>query len=436
MADPEAARPRASTGLNPRRTIPGPLTGLTVIDLSWHLAGPYCTLILADLGARVIKVEAPGSNAGYDPGGLVRHYYKGQDAHYMALNRNKESITLDLKNPTGVKVFLDLIRTADVCFNNFRPGVMKRLGIDYEALRAVNPNLVYAALSAFGQDGPYAARPGVDLIAQAIAGGMSMTGERGRGPARMGLPVADLAGGMFMTIAILAALRARDAGLQPSTEIDVSLLDGQIAMVPYFAAYYFLDGAVPGPQGSGGHSPSYAAFRCKDEKYIVIAVYDQVKWRRLADEVLGHPEWVADERFQDPRSRVQYQDELGAMIGEVIAERTSDEWLGVLQAADLLSARVNNLAEALADPQVVHRDMVIELEHQLGDPLKFVGNPIKMSGFPTEYTSPPIIGGDTAAVLGELLHLDADDLERLRADGVTAAPVRPAEPAQEVEDDV
>lgn len=426
MADPEATVPPASTGLNRRRSIPGPLTGVTVVDLSWHLAGPYCTLILADLGARVIKVEAPGSNAGYDPGGLVRHYYKGQDAHYMALNRNKESITLDLKNPAGVKVFLDLIRTADVCFNNFRPGVMKRLGIDYEALRAVNPGLVYAALSAFGQDGPYADRPGVDLIAQALAGGMSMTGERGRGPARMGLPVADLAGGMFMTIAILAALRARDAGIQPSTEIDVSLLDGQIAMVPYFAAYYFLDGVVPGPQGSGGHSPSYAAFKCKDEKYIVIAVYDQVKWRRLADDVLAHPEWVADERFQDPRSRVKHQDELGAMIGEVIAQRTSDEWLPVLQAADLLSARVNNLAEALADPQVLHRDMVVELEHQLGDPLKFVGNPIKMSGFPTEYTSPPIIGGDTDAVLAELLHLDDDDLQRLRAEGVTAVAPEPA----------
>jgi crotonobetainyl-CoA:carnitine CoA-transferase CaiB-like acyl-CoA transferase len=313
---------------------------------------------------------------------------------------------------------------------------MNRLGLDYEALRTVNPNLVYAALSAFGQDGPYAARPGVDLIAQALAGGMSMTGERGRGPARMGLPVADLAGGMFMTIAILAALRARDAGIQPSTEIDLSLLDGQIAMVPYFAAYYFLDGVVPGPQGSGGHSPSYAAFRCKDEKYIVIAVYDQVKWRRLADKVLGHPEWIADERFQDPRSRVTHQDELGAMIGEVIAQRTSEEWLAVLQAADLLSAPVNDLAEALADPQVLHRQMVIELEHQLGDPLKFVGNPIKMSGFPTEYTSPPLIGGDTDAVLGELLHLDADHLERLRKDGVTAVPPAPAEPTQEVEDDV
>lgn len=435
MGDTEAVAAPSANALGARRSIPGPLTGITVIDLSWHLAGPYCTLLLADLGARVIKVEAPGSNAGYDPGGLVRHYYKGQDAHYMALNRNKESITLDLKNPEGVQVFLDLIRTADVCFNNFRPGVMKRLGIDYETLRAANPNLVYAALSAFGQDGPYAARPGVDLIAQALAGGMSMTGERGRGPARMGLPVADLAGGMFMTIAILSALRARDAGLQPSTEIDVSLLDGQIAMVPYFAAYYFLDGVVPGPQGSGGHSPSYAAFQCKDEKYIVVAVYDQVKWQRLTD-VLGHPEWVGDERFSDPRTRVQHQDELGAMIGEVFAERTSDEWLGLLQAADLLSAKVNNLAEALADPQVLHRQMVIELEHQLGDPLKFVGNPIKMSGFPTEYTSPPIIGGDTDAVLGELLELGDEDLQRLRQTGVTAVAAKPVEPTQEVEDDV
>lgn len=407
-----------------RRSAVGPLAGVTVLDLSWHLAGPYCTLVLADLGARVIKVEAPGSNAGYDPGGLVRHYYKGQDAHYMALNRNKESITLDLKNPGGVDVFLQLVRKADVCFNNFRPGVMQRLGLDYPALRQHNPRLIYGSLSAFGQDGPYAHRPGVDLIAQAIAGGMSMTGERGRPPVRMGLPVADLAGGMWMAIAVLAALRARDAGIQPSTEIDISLLDGQIAMVPYFAAYYFLDGVVPGPQGSGGHSPSYAAFRCSDEQYVVVAVYDQRKWERLCG-VLGHEEWIGDGRFRDPRTRVEHQDELGALIGAVFGQGTSDTWLEELAAADLLCAKVNSLDEALADPQVLHRQMVVDVEHQLGGRLQFVGSPIKLSGFETEYTSPPLIGGDTDAVLSELLHLDAEDLGRLRSTGITAPTERP-----------
>ena len=415
----------AAAALGRRRSVAGPLTGITVIDLSWHLAGPYCTLALADLGARVIKVEAPGSNAGYDPGGLVRHYYKDQDAHYMALNRNKESITVDLKNPEGVALLLDLVAQADVCFNNFRPGVMKRLGVDYEVLRARNPRLIYASLSAFGQDGPYAHRPGVDLIAQALAGGMSMTGDRGHPPVRMGLPVADLAGGMWATIAILAALRARDAGLQESSEIDISLLDGQIAMVPYFAAYYFLDGAVPGPQGSGGHSPSYAAFRCSDEKYIVIAVYDQVKWRRLAD-VLGHPEWVDDPRFADPRTRVAHQDELAGILGDVMAQRASADWLAALAEADLLSAPVNRLDEALADPQVLHRNMVIDLEHQLGDQLRFVGSPINISGFEPEYTSPPIIGGDTDLVLAELLQLGEEDLTRLRSSGVTAVAEPPA----------
>lgn len=401
-----------------RRDRGGPLAGITVVDLSWHLAGPYCTLVLADLGARVIKVEAPGSNAGYDPGGMVRHYYKGQDAHYMALNRNKESISLDLKNPEGKELFFELIERADVCFNNFRPGVMQRLGLGYEEVRERNPQIVYASLSAFGQDGPYASRPGVDLIAQALSGGMSMTGEPGRPPVRMGLPVADLAGGLWMTIAILSALRARESGIQPSTEIDIGLLDGQIAMIPYFSAYYFLDGVVPGPQGSGGHSPSYAAFRCADGVDVVIAVYDQASWRRLLS-VLGREEWEEDERFLDPRKRVEHQEDLKAMIGAEFARRESEEWLRLLQDADLLCARVNRLDEALQDPQVLHRNMVVELEHQLGGSLRFVGSPIHMAGFETEYTSPPVIGGDTDAVLAEMLGLSAADLERLREGGVT-----------------
>jgi CoA:oxalate CoA-transferase len=380
----------------------GPLDGVTILDLSWHLAGPYCTMILADLGADVIKIEAPGANAGYDPGGMVRHYFKGQDAHYMALNRGKRSVTLDLKAAEGHALFLRLVEKADVVFNNFRPGVMDRLDLSYETLRAVNPRLIYAQLSAFGQDGPYKDRPGVDLIAQAISGGMSMTGHPGEPPARMGLPVADLAGGMWMVIAIQAALRDREQGGAPSAEIDIALLDGQIAMIPYFAAYYFLDGAIPGPQGSGGHSPSYAAYQCADEVWVVIAVYDQKSWGRLV-EVMEQPQWLEDERFGDPKRRAEHQADLIELIGAVFRRRTSEEWLADLRAADLLCARVNRLDEALADPQVQHRGMTIEIEHQLGGRLGFVANPIRMSTHEWDYRTPPVIGGDTDEVLEELL---------------------------------
>ncbi len=393
------------------------MAGVTVLDLSWHLAGPYCTMLLADLGADVIKIEAPGSNAGYDPGGMVRHYYKGQDAHYLALNRNKRSMTLNLKSDVGRELFLGLVAKADVCFNNFRPGVMDRLGLDYEALKAVNPNLIYAQLSAFGQTGPYRDRPGVDLIAQALSGGMSMTGHPGQPPARMGLPVADLAGGMWMVIAIMAALRDREQDGPPSAAIDIGLLDGQIAMVPYFSAYYFLDGAIPGPQGSGGHSPSYAAYKCADDAYIVIAVYDQKSWGRLV-EVMNQPKWLTDERFSEPRLRAAHQSELMELIAAVFLERTSGEWLTDLMASDLLCAPVNRLDEALADPQVQARGMTVEIENKLGGTLKFVGNPIRMTSHEWEYRSAPIIGGDAGEVLGELLNVSPEKLDELKKDGV------------------
>lgn len=394
----------------------GPLAGITVIDLSWHLAGPFCTLILADLGARVIKVEAPGSHGGYDPGGFIRHYYKGQDAHYMALNRNKQSITLNLKTPEGKDVFKRLCERADVVFNNFRAGVMKRLELGYDEIRQVNPGIVFVSLSSFGQDGGYAGRPGVDLVVQALSGGMSMTGEPGRPPVRAGIPIGDLAGGMWAAIGILSALRARSAGLSDGCELDLSLLDGQIAMTPYFSAYYFLDGVVPGPQGSGGHSKTYGAFRCADDRYMVIAVIDQGPWAKLC-RALDREDLRDDPRFATAEARAQNGEELGKITREAFASLPSTEWESRLKAADLPYARVNKLDEALADPQVLHRDMVIEIEHTLGDKLKFVGNPIKIPGYEQRYASPPLIGEHTGEVLAEL-GVDEAQRQRFQGDGV------------------
>lgn len=403
-------------GRDPEVAPSGPLAGVTVIDLSWHLAGPFCTLILADLGARVIKVEAPGSHGGYDPGGFVRHYYKGQDAHYMALNRNKQSITLNLKSPEGNDVFKRLCQQADVVFNNFRAGVMQRLGLGYEELSQVNSDLVYVSLSSFGQEGHYVRRPGVDLVVQALSGGMSMTGEPGRPPVRAGIPIGDLAGGMWAAIGILSALRARSTGLSRGCEIDLSLLDGQIAMTPYFSAYYFLDGVVPGPQGSGGHSRTYGAFRCADDRYMVIAVIDQGPWRKLC-RALDREDLFEDPRFATAEARSQNGDELAKITTEAFAAVPSTEWETRLQQADLPYARVNRLDEALADPQVIHRNMVIEIEHSLGDRLKFVGNPIHIPGYSQAYASPPLIGEHTGAVLAEV-GVDEGQLQRFADEGM------------------
>ena len=228
-----------------------------------------------------------------------------------------------------------------------------------------------------------------------------MTGEPGRPPVRAGLPIGDLAGGMWAVISILSALRARDHGLSEGSEIDVSLLDGQIAMIPYFSAYYFLDGFVPGPQGSGGHSPTYGAFKCADGRYVIIAVVDQKPWQKLCS-AFGREDLEHDPRFSSSRLRATNQDALRAVIDAEFAKHSSNEWQERLKAADVAYARVNRLEEALADPQVLHRNMVVEINHTLGDTLRFVGNPVKLSDFTTPYDSPPIIGEHTEQVLRSL----------------------------------
>lgn len=374
-----------------------PLSGVTVLDLSWHLAGPYCSMILADLGARVIKIERPDANGGYDPGGVARFQFQGEDVHYIALNRNKESIVLDLKDPEGRAAFLELVKQADVVFNNFRPGTMQRLGLDFESLKAVNPKIIYASLSAFGANGPQSSRPGVDLVIQAESGGMSMTGEKGRPPVRAGIPVADLAGGMWTAISILAALRDREAGAR---EIDMSLFDAHLALIPYFTAYLTTNGFVPGPQGSGGHSPTYGAFRTKDGKHVVLAVIDQKPWMDLC-KALEAPELLEDPRFATAKLRIDNTDVLQPLVQAIIEKRPTDEWMKRFMAHKLPAGQVNDLREALAHPQVQAREMLVDIDYVLGGQVKLLGTPVKMSGYKPVFRSPPVIGQDTDRVLAE-----------------------------------
>ena len=377
-----------------------PLEGVTVLDLSWHLAGPYCAMILADLGARVIKIERPGANGGYDPGGVARFEYRGEDVHYIALNRNKQSIVLDLKDPVGRDSFLKLVSRSDVVFNNFRPGTMQRLGLTFADLKNVNPNIIFASLSAFGASGPESDRPGVDLVIQAESAGMSMTGEPGQPPVRAGLPIADLAGGMWTAIAILAALRDRDQNGAGAREIDMSLFDAHLSMIPYFSAYYTINGFIPGPQGSGGHSPTYGAFQASDGCYIALAVIDQKPWKLLC-EAMDAPELLEDERFTTAKLRIDHTEELRQLVADIIAKRTADEWMERFRDRGLPAGRVNNLAETLGKPLVKERKMLVDVEHVLGGTIQLLGTPIHMSGFEPKFVSPPLIGQDTDEVLAE-----------------------------------
>jgi CoA:oxalate CoA-transferase len=382
------------------RTTPRPLEGVTVLDLSWHLAGPYCSMILADLGARVIKIERPGANGGYDPGGVARFQYKGEDVHYIALNRNKQSIVLDLKDPDDRAAFLKMVSQSDVVFNNFRPGTMDRLGLGFEDLKVANPNIIFASLSAFGNTGPERERPGVDLVVQAESAGMSMTGEPGQAPVRAGLPIADLAGGMWTAVAILAALRDRDQHGSGAKEIDTSLFDAHLAMIPYFTAYHTINGVTPGPQGSGGHSPTYGAFRASDGHYVALAVIDQKPWSLLC-KALEVPELYKDERFATAKSRIDHTEELRALVQDVIEKRPADEWMQRFLEYGVPAGRVNDLGETLQKPQVRARGMLVDIEHVLGGTIQLLGTPVNMTGYEPRFISPPLIGQHTDEVLEE-----------------------------------
>jgi CoA:oxalate CoA-transferase len=378
----------------------GPLDGVTVLDLSWHLAGPYCSMILADLGARVIKIERPGANGGYDPGGVARFEYKGEDVHYIALNRNKQSIILDLKDPGDHDAFLELVRQSDVVFNNFRPGTMQRLGLDFESLKAANPDIISASLSAFGATGPERDRPGVDLVIQAESAGMSMTGNKGEAPVRAGIPIADLAGGMWTAIAILAAIRERDVLGGGAREIDTSLFDAHLSMIPYFSAYLTINDFTPGPQGSGGHSPTYGAFRASDDRYVALAVIDQKPWKLLC-EALDAPQLLDDARFASAKTRIDHTDELREIVQAIIETRSVDEWMKRFREVALPAGRVNNLRETLAMPQVKARNMLVDIDHTLGGTIQLLGTPVNMTGYTPTFTSPPLIGQHTSEVLAE-----------------------------------
>jgi CoA:oxalate CoA-transferase len=377
----------------------GPLARLLVLDLTQFLAGPYAAQIFGDLGARVIKIEPPAGEMTHT---IAPHFVKGESAYYLSVNRNKENLAIDLKHARGRAIMLDLVRRADVVLENFRPGVAARLGLAYDALKAVNPKIVMCAISGFGQDGPYRDRPAYDIIAQAMSGGMSITGERGGAPVRAGIPLGDLSAGMYAVIGTLAALeRARHEGV--GAYVDVSMLDCQVAMLVYQAAYHLLSGEVPGPQGRDHLSfPTYRAFRCADGIEIVVAANTERMWSDLCA-ALGRADLVADPRFRLNEDRLRHRAELSPLLEAAAAALPSARLLAALAAAQVPAGPINTLDRALADPQVRHRNMVVELADGDGDTVRVAGNPVKMSGEPARQPAyPHRLGADTGAILREL----------------------------------
>ena len=376
----------------------GALAGMVVLDLTQVMAGPYCTMVLADLGADVIKIENP------DGGDQTRRSWgrsgKGEDSRaFMSLNRNKRSAVLDLKSPEGLAAFRELAAHADVVIENWRPGVAARLGVGYEDLAADNPGLIYASISGFGQSGPYADRPGYDLIAQAMAGVMSITGEPDGRPVKSGIPVADLGSGLFMAIGILAAWSAKQrTGL--GQRVETSLFESALALAVWESTEYWDTGRVPAKLGSANRmSAPYQALATADG-YVTVGANNDRLWRRLCA-CLGAEHLVEDERFATNTGRMANRAALVAELEERLAGRTTAEWVDALLAAGVPAGPIQDYGQVLSeDPHVAARGMVTSVDHPVEGPLPLLASPLRLSGTPpTVRRPPPLLGEHTDEVL-------------------------------------
>jgi CoA:oxalate CoA-transferase len=395
------------------------LAGLRVLEMTQVLSGPFGGQILADLGAEVIKLEPPGGDLAR---AMQPHFIGDDSVYFISLNRNKRSVAVDLKKPEGAALVRRLMARCDVVLENNRPGVLDRLGLKAGELRKENPRLIWCAITGFGQDGPYRDKPAYDMIVQALSGGMSLTGEPGGPPVRAGIPVGDIAAGMYAVIAILSALNRRHATGQGET-IDISMLDCQAAMLTYQAAYFLHSGKGPGRQGSGHDSiPVYRSFTGGDGQDFVICAVTEANWQAVC-RVIADPALTADPRFATPRARYNNRLPLWAQLEAAFSARPAADWVTRLAAESVPVAVVNTLGQVVADPQIVHRGMVTELAAPDGRRARVMGNPIALAAASkAEARFPPRLGEDTAEVLCELLGLSATELQALRQSGAIASP--------------
>ena len=391
----------------------GPLTGITVLDLTRVLSGPYCTMVLSDLGARVIKIEHPGR------GDDTRHWgppFVGHEsAYYLSINRNKESVTLDFKHPQGREVLEHLIGRADVLVENFKPGTMERAGFGWEAVHPRHPRLIFASISGYGQSGPRRSEAGYDAVIQAEGGLMSVTGDAD-GPAyRLGVAISDIVAGLFTAQGVMAALFARERGGR-GQRVDIGMLDATAALLTYQAGSYFATGQVPVRMGNRHPTIApYETFPTADGE-IVIAVGNDGIWRRFCP-AIDRPELADDPRFRTNRDRMAHYDRLRPELERTLRSRTRAEWTARFHAASVPCGAVRDVGEVLGDPHLAAREMVATLEHPTVGTTRVMGTPIKLSATPGSVrTPPPTLGQHTEAVLGELGY-DREMIASLKAAG-------------------
>ncbi|MDP2015129.1 CaiB/BaiF CoA-transferase family protein [Hydrogenophaga sp.] len=396
----------------------GPLAGLRVLEVTQIMSGPTCGLLLADMGANVIKIEKiPG---GDDARGYRDPQVGGVSAPFMMMNRNKRGLALNLKSPKGRELLLRMVKNADVLVENFRGGTMDKLGLGYEALKAENPGLIYCAITGYGRTGPYADKGGFDLIAQGFAGLMSITGEAGRPPAKSGSAVSDMNAGILAALGILAAyIHKLKTG--EGQVVDTSLSDAALQQTYWHAAVWFATQRSPEPTGSAHIlTAPYQAFEASDG-WINIGGANQTNWERICD-VLGHPEWRGDARFATNSERMAHLDVLVGLMNAVVRTRTREHWQAAFDAAGVPAGPVHTIGEALSHPQTVARGMVVEVEHPQAGATRAIGCPIHFSASPDRSSTPaPLLGQHTREVLREF-DLPEEEIDALVAEGVIAEP--------------
>lgn len=389
------------------------LSGLKVLDMTRVLAGPYCTMVLGDLGADIIKIEAPKKG---DDSRQFGPYLNGESAYFMSINRNKRSMTLNLKHEIGKKVFLDLIQEVDVVVENFRPGTMEKLGFGYEVLKEHNPKIIYAATSGFGHSGPYSHRPAYDGVVQAMGGIMSITGQKGGIPTRVGPSVGDITAGLFTAIGILAAVNHRTKTGE-GQKVDVAMLDCQVAILENALARYFVTGESPKPAGNRHSSiVPFEPFKTNDGE-IMIAVGNDGLWKKFCHEI-DKVDFIEDERFKSNPLRSENYDVLRPILGDIIESSSTKDWYDRLTVAGIPCGPINNIEMITKDEQVSSREMIVEVDHKVAGKTHIPGVPIKMSKtMGSVRKAAPLLGENTDEILTEVLGMSQEAIDEIKNSG-------------------
>ncbi|MGE0601373.1 MAG: CaiB/BaiF CoA transferase family protein [Dehalococcoidia bacterium] len=395
-----------------------PLEDIRVLDLTWVLAGPFASMILADMGAEVVKVERPPNG---DISRTTGPYQNGWSGYFFSINRGKRSISIDLRSSEGKELFLRLVEKADVVIENFTPGTMARLGLGYEVLSARNPRVIMASVSGFGQTGPYSDRPALDIVVQAMGGMMSITGEAGGGPVRPGASYGDLTAGLFAAVGVLTALHERERSGK-GRAIDISMLDCQLAVMENSIMRYFVTGQVPGPLGTRHPSATpFQAFPTKDGHIVVALAFGEENQWGLLCAMLGVPELIDDERFETGPKRTRNHAELEPVLNEAFRKRTTAEWYADFLEAGIPCGPVNTVRDVVNDEHVKARHSIKEVTHPVAGTIPIADTPVRLSRSETGIQGPPpSMGEDTADVLSGWLGMGESDIEKLVADGVVA----------------